>query len=174
MDVAPAPLLDAALVRALRRRRRRHLVPGRRVRRRRPPRRRDQLSAHGWASAALTPYTLASGRAPTGAHEVVADARLAVGSRLRVATPAGEATYRVTGTVRGAAGPPTLFFADAVASRLSGHPGKVNAIAIPNLKGLSRLYVRDAAASDARPPEATAGTRRGAPTAARIGGDAAR
>ena len=37
----------------------------------------QQLSAHGWASAALTPYTLVSGRAPAGAHEVVADARLA-------------------------------------------------------------------------------------------------
>ena len=44
--------------------------------------------------------------------------------------PGGEATYRVTGTVRAAAGAPTLFFADAVASRLSGHPGKANALAV--------------------------------------------
>ena len=142
VDVAPAPLLDAALVKRfaggvgdISFRVGAFDAAGRPVG--------EDLSAHGWASAALTPYTLTSGRAPKGAHEVVADARLPAGSRLRVATPAGEATYRVTGTVRAAAGPPTLFFADTVASRLSGQPGKVNAIAIPNLKGQS-LYVRDA------------------------------
>jgi putative ABC transport system permease protein len=47
-----------------------------------------QLSGHGWGSAALTPYTLVSGRAPTAAHDVVADARLAAGPRARIATPA--------------------------------------------------------------------------------------
>src|SRR4051812_30997512 len=104
--VAPAPLLDAALVKRFR-----GGVgdisfwvgafdaSGR-------PLAEDALSAHGWASAALTPYTLASGRAPQGPREVVADARLAAGSRVRIANPAGEATYRVTGTVRTTAGPP--------------------------------------------------------------------
>ena len=57
---------------------------------------------------------------------------------MRVATPVGEATYRVTGTVRGPAGPPTLFFADSVAARLSAHPGKVNAIAIVGEAAASR------------------------------------
>ena len=60
--------------------------------------------------------------------------RPARGRRRRAAAPParacasrrrrGEATYRVTGTVRGAAGPATLFFADAVAARLSGAPGQ--------------------------------------------------
>ena len=118
----PAPRLDAALVARVDggigdvsfpvgawsgRRRRRRLGTG-------------QLHAHGWASAALTPYRLTSGRAPSGPRELVADERLAAGARVRVATPAGEATFRVTGTVRGAAGPATLFFADRTAARLSG------------------------------------------------------
>ena len=35
----------------------------------------EPLHAHGWASAALTPYRLTSGRAPSGPREVVADER---------------------------------------------------------------------------------------------------
>ncbi|HEY6889991.1 MAG TPA: ABC transporter permease, partial [Solirubrobacter sp.] len=141
-DVAPAPLLDAALVKAF---------PGGVGDVSFPvgafdaagrPVTGDPLSAHGWASAALTPYTLVAGHAPRGAHDVVADSRLPVGSRVRIATRMGEATYRVTGTVRGPAGPPTLFFADAVASRLSGHPDKVNAIAITHLASKSYTGVR--------------------------------
>ena len=92
----------------------------------------EPLHAHGWSSAALAPYRLTAGRAPSGPREVVADERLRAGTRVRVAAPGGEATYRVTGTVRAAAGAPTLFFADAVASRLSGHPGKADALAVPS------------------------------------------
>ncbi len=92
----------------------------------------EPLHAHGWSSAALAPYRLTAGRAPSGPREVVADDRLRAGTRVRVAAPGGEATYRVTGTVRAAAGAPTLFFADAVASRLSGHPGKADALAVPS------------------------------------------
>jgi putative ABC transport system permease protein len=120
----------------------------------------DPLSAHGWASAALTPYRLVAGRAPSGAREVVADERLHAGARVRVASPAGEATYRVVGTVRGSAGPATLFFADSVASRLAGAPGKVNAIAVRgmrpavpgdmDLEVLDRSHAADADAGDAR------------------------
>ena len=36
----------------------------------------DRLIGHGWDSAALTPYQLTSGRAPSGPRDVVADARL--------------------------------------------------------------------------------------------------
>ena len=141
-DVAPAPLLDAALVPRFAGGVGDVSFPvgafdpgGRSV----SP---DPLSAHGWASAALTPYALVSGHAPAGAHDVVADTRLRVGSRVRIATPAGEATYRVTGTVHGPAGPPTLFFADTVAARLSGHPDKVDAIAITHLASHLHTGVR--------------------------------
>jgi len=92
----------------------------------------EPLHAHGWSSAALAPYRLTAGRAPSGPREVVADDRLRAGTRVRVAAPGGEATYRVTGTVRAAAGAPTLFFSDAVASRLSGHPGKADALVVPS------------------------------------------
>jgi len=116
------------------------------------------LHAHGWASAALTPYRLTSGHAPSGRREIVVDDRLAAGARVRVATPAGEATYRVTGTVRGPAGPPALFVADTTASRLSGTPGMVNAIATTRrpaapghgLEVLDRAHAADADAGDPR------------------------
>ncbi|MGO4757082.1 ABC transporter permease, partial [Streptomyces sp. 2MCAF27] len=50
---------------------------------------------HGWDSAALTPFTLASGHAPKAADEVVVDARSGarVGARLPVLTSAGPVTY---------------------------------------------------------------------------------
>ena len=155
----PAPRLEATPRRARRRRRRGRLVPGRRMVGCRPPRLgTGQLHAHGWASAALTPYRLISGRAPSGPRELVADERLAAGERVRVATPAGEATFRVTGTVRGTAGPATLFFADRTAARLSGTPGLVNAIAAPSgtrapspdLEVLDRAHAADADAGDPR------------------------
>src|SRR5215217_927638 len=59
----------------------------------------DRLIGHGWDSATLTPYHLTEGRAPRGASDVVADARLGtrVGATLRIVTPTGDARYRVTG-----------------------------------------------------------------------------
>ena len=110
LDVIPGPRLPAATVERV------AAVPGRRPRRgrRRVPRRRlgrraaarsqaegaDRLVGHGWDSAALTPYRLTAGRAPSGPAEVVADARL--GARVgddapRSSRPTGEARYRVSG-----------------------------------------------------------------------------
>ena len=61
------------------------------------------MQGHGWPSAALTPYRLTAGRAPSGPRDVVADARLGarVGASLRIVTPGGEATYRVSGLAVG-------------------------------------------------------------------------
>src|SRR4051794_23592258 len=133
----------------------------------------DPLHAHGWSSAALTPYALTSGRAPSGAHDVVVDDRLRAGAQIRVATPAGEATYRVAGRVHGPAGPPALFFADRTAARLSGAPGSVNAIAtlaattagVPPDAAASRARV-DAAFPATRAPRVAAATHPGAPSVA--------
>ena len=63
----------------------------------------DRVQGHGWPSAALTPYRLTAGRAPAGPHDVVVDARLGarVGASLRIVTPGGEATYRVSGLASG-------------------------------------------------------------------------
>ncbi|WP_225832428.1 FtsX-like permease family protein [Streptomyces sp. NK08204] len=92
-----------------------------------------QAQGHGWDSASLTPFALAAGRAPDAADEVVVDARsgAAVGTRLALLTPAGPATYRVSGVTRQAlAGQDTLFFAPAEARRLAGRPGRVSAIGV--------------------------------------------
>src|SRR3954453_23951989 len=40
--------------------------------------------AHGWSSAALTPYVLSAGRAPSGPDEAVTGYRARLGARLRL------------------------------------------------------------------------------------------
>ncbi|GAA3232958.1 ABC transporter permease [Actinocorallia longicatena] len=81
---------------------------------------------HGWGSAELTPFTLASGRPPRGGHEAVVDAAHA-GAEVR----AGGRTYEVVGvTTRNARHQATVFFADEEAHRLAGRPGLVSAIGV--------------------------------------------
>ncbi|MDL4775857.1 ABC transporter permease [Actinomadura xylanilytica] len=89
---------------------------------------------HGWESAALTPFTLAAGRAPTADDEIVIDAgtarsaRLAVGARVAVAS-AVPGTYRVAGVTRESPEyQAAIFFTTARAAALSGRPGMVTAI----------------------------------------------
>lgn len=80
------------------------------------------FTGHGWESAGLSPFTLASGRPPRAAGEVVVDAR-----------HAGQPIpgYRVVGVTRQALpGQDTLFFATAEARRLAGHDGLVTAIGV--------------------------------------------
>ncbi|MFI9437191.1 MULTISPECIES: ABC transporter permease [Streptosporangium] len=92
-----------------------------------------RAQGHGWESAALTPFTLRSGRGPRAGDEVVVDARsgLAVGARLDVVTGEGARSYRVTGvTAQALPGQATLFFAPAEARRLAGRPGQVSAIGV--------------------------------------------
>lgn len=92
-----------------------------------------EAAGHGWDSAVLTPFTLADGRAPRQAGEVVVDdgSALRTGDRLRALTPAGAAEYRVTGvTAQTVAGQDTLFFAPDEARRLAGRPGLVSAIGV--------------------------------------------
>ncbi|MCK2221774.1 ABC transporter permease [Actinomadura sp. ATCC 31491] len=82
-------------------------------------------TGHGWESAALTPFTIARGREPRAAGEVVVDARagLAVGAELR--------GHRVVGvTAQALPSQDTVFFSTAEARRLAGHPGKVSAIGV--------------------------------------------
>ncbi|MGC0418047.1 ABC transporter permease [Embleya sp. AB8] len=96
---------------------------------------------HGWSSAALTPFTIGVGRAPTGADEVAVDAefarraRLQPGDTIRVATSVSDAPYRLVGIVHPAATAElpreaALFFTDAQAERLSPTPGRVKAIGV--------------------------------------------
>src|SRR5215207_2435542 len=89
--------------------------------------------AHGWGSAALTPYVLSAGRPPAGPGEVVAGYRAKLGARLSLAST--EPARRVT--VVGVARPrhpvsqqTAVFLTDAEAERLGGHPGRVDAIGV--------------------------------------------
>ncbi|MFB4286549.1 FtsX-like permease family protein [Nonomuraea sp. ATR24] len=80
------------------------------------------FTAHGWESAALTPFTLASGRPPRAAGEVVVDARH------RTAKIPG---YRVVGvTAQALPSQDTIFFSTAEARRLAGRDGLVTAIGV--------------------------------------------
>ena len=85
---------------------------------------------HGWSSATVGPYRLASGRPPAADGEVVLDGRLAGPAEVLVATPAGIGTYRVVGsTAPVATAELVVFFTDGVAARLAGggEAGRVNA-----------------------------------------------
>lgn len=80
------------------------------------------FTAHGWESAALTPFTLAQGRAPSAADEVVVDAR-----------HSGRAIpgYRIVGvTAQALPDQDTIFFSTDEARRLAGHAGQVTAIGV--------------------------------------------
>lgn len=105
------------------------------------------LTAHGWGSAALTGTRLASGDAPrTGEVVVPAGTGNATGARssggagngtgnhearpgdrVTLDTPAGPKDFRVSGTTTTDA---TVWFTDREAVALSGHPGRVDAIAV--------------------------------------------
>lgn len=93
------------------------------------------LTGRGVAALGIAGERLAEGRAPA-AGEVVLDtataraAGLAPGAAVTLTAPgAGPAAYRVSGLADGAAAG-SAWFADAVADRLSGHPGRVDAIAV--------------------------------------------
>ncbi|MFJ4778773.1 FtsX-like permease family protein [Streptomyces sp. NPDC088762] len=95
---------------------------------------------HAWTSAVLTPFTLAAGRAPQGADEVVVDHALATraglqpGSQLTVQSTGEPKTYRVSGIAQTARGDlaeqSALFFADAEAQRLAARDGQLSAIGV--------------------------------------------
>lgn len=95
---------------------------------------------HAWSSAALTPFTLAEGRAPGSGDEVVVDRELAAraalrpGSELVVQSTGEPRTYTVSGIAatagRSLAHQSALFFSDAEAQRLAARDGRVSAIGI--------------------------------------------
>ncbi|MFE9885823.1 FtsX-like permease family protein [Streptomyces scopuliridis] len=100
-----------------------------------------EMLGHGWGTAKLTPFALREGVEPRRPGEIVLDAATAaragtgVGAEVRIATADGATPYRVVGL----ATPPegdglprqsALFFTDARARELSGHPESVAAIAV--------------------------------------------
>ncbi len=108
---------------------------------------------HGWSSAALAPLVIGSGRAPHEPADLVVDrqlaasARLHVGDTARVQTAAGVATYTVVGiTDRALPNQTSLFFADATARRLAGHPGQLYAVGLPRARPAEAAGLRAALA----------------------------
>ncbi|MCQ2002241.1 ABC transporter permease [Arthrobacter zhaoxinii] len=93
------------------------------------------VSAAAWDSAALTPYTLTAGEAPSGTAEVVADASFGVdpGSTL-ILTHGGEATeYTVSGLAAAEAGVdtgPAAFLSTAGAGALWPHGDTVATVGV--------------------------------------------
>src|SRR4051794_2514574 len=89
--------------------------------------------AHGWSSARLTPYALSAGRAPARPGEVVAGYRAPLGARLSLASTERARTVTVVGVARPRhqiSQQRAIFLTDAEAERLSGHPGRVDAIGV--------------------------------------------
>ena len=104
--------------------------------------------AHGWSSAALTPYVLSAGRPPVGPDEVVTGYRAPLGARLRLGSTERAHTVTVVGIARprGAVKQETaIFLSDAEAARLAGHPGRVDAIGILAGPGFDASRLRAAA-----------------------------
>ena len=89
--------------------------------------------AHGWSSAALTPYVLSAGRPPAGPGEVVTGYPATLGARLSFAATEPARTVTVVGVARPrhpVSQQTAIFLTDAEATRLAGHPGRVDAIGV--------------------------------------------
>jgi putative ABC transport system permease protein len=104
--------------------------------------------AHGWGSAALTPYVLSAGRPPMRPDEVVAGYPAAVGERLPLASTEPTRTVTVVGVARPrhrVSQQMAIFLTDAEATRLAGDPGRVDAIGVLAASGLDIARLRAAA-----------------------------
>lgn len=106
-------------------------------------------SGHGYSSARLSPYTLRSGTAPSGASDVVVDANTAAqqgirtGATLSVAVRGTAHRYRVTGIADSPnAHTPALLFTDTEATTLFDHPGKVDDIGVLAAPGTDLTALR--------------------------------
>ncbi|MFH9349069.1 ABC transporter permease [Kitasatospora sp. NPDC017646] len=95
---------------------------------------------HGWSGAALGPFAVGTGRAPTAADEVVLDAGLAsrahlsAGSTVRLVVGSIASSYHVVGVADPPAGglarQSAVFFTDEQATKLTGRPDRVDAIGV--------------------------------------------
>ena len=104
--------------------------------------------AHGWSSAALTPYVLSPGRPPARPGEVVTGYPAALGERLPLAATEPARTVTVVGVARPrhpVSQQTAIFLTDAEATRLAGHPGRVDAIGVLAAPGFDVSRLRAAA-----------------------------
>src|SRR5690348_921865 len=105
--------------------------------------------AHGWGSAALTPYVLSAGRPPRGPGEIVTGYPARLGTRQTLAATEPARTVTVVGVAR-PSHPVTqqtaIFLTDTEAMRLAGHPGRVDAIGVLGAPGFGAGRLSAAAA----------------------------
>lgn len=97
-------------------------------------------TGHNWSSTRMGPYTLLSGRAPTGDHQVVLDeklaqrAQVAVGDTVSLMTRSRPQRFSVTGVValHGVPSPrrSAVFISDNLAKRLAAREGVVDAVGV--------------------------------------------
>ncbi|MET8681530.1 FtsX-like permease family protein [Streptomyces sp. NPDC004647] len=98
----------------------------------------EKSFGHGWDSAALMPYELTDGKAPTAAGEVVLDSDVAkeagvkAGGTIDVALRGQTQKFTVTGVARPTteAVESSLFFSAADAEKFAPAPGKADAIGL--------------------------------------------
>ncbi|MFI6087187.1 FtsX-like permease family protein [Streptomyces sp. NPDC051218] len=89
-----------------------------------------EVTAHGWGSTAFTGEKLTAGRAPHPGEVVIAAPGASVGERTTLTTADGPRAFRISGTVEAGPGALTAWFTDSDAVRLSGHPGRIDAVAV--------------------------------------------
>lgn len=119
---------------------------------------------HAWDSAALTPYALAAGAAPaTGEVVVESTSGMKPGDSVEIAARGKIESFRVSGV----AGAPrsitqaAVFFSAADAARLSGYPGKADAIGVFTKPGADVEAVRASVAEAAAGATVLSGIDRG-------------
>lgn len=104
------------------------------------------IEAHGWSSAALTPYRITDGHAPQAADEVVLDSNLAsrteLGATVTLAHGGIDSDYSVVGIAAAASGDqPTraehVFLTDAAASALAPHRDAPEVVGVFAREGVS-------------------------------------
>ncbi|MFD6291780.1 ABC transporter permease [Streptomyces sp. NPDC060205] len=98
----------------------------------------EPLTAHGWGSTAFTGERLTAGHAPRQGEVVLTEGT--VGDRVTLTTAGGPRTFRVSGLA--GTGGPTAWFADTEAVRISGHPARIDAIAVLPEDGTSADTLR--------------------------------
>jgi putative ABC transport system permease protein len=121
--------------------------------------------AHGWSSAALTPYVLSAGRPPAAPGEVVTGYPATLGARLTFAATEPARTVTVVGVARPrhpVSQQTAIFLTDAEATRLAGHPGRVDAIGVLTAPGFDAGRLLAAAGSAADGAQVLTGNARGA------------
>ncbi|MFF3153077.1 ABC transporter permease [Streptomyces sp. NPDC057910] len=110
---------------------------------------------HSWDSAALTPFELTQGHAPSATHDLVVDqglatrAHLALGDRLMVQSTQSPRAYTVTGIAAPADGgrlrqQTSLFFSTAEATRLADRPGQITVIGVTPETGIAPAQLAEA------------------------------